>query len=52
MNLPTFIALIVVAVIVAAIVVRQVKKMKSGGCSCDCATCGCCKSYGSCGSHK
>ena len=45
MNLATVIAILVVAVIFIAIIVRQIKKMKSGACSCDCAVCGgCCKS--------
>ena len=47
MNLATIIAIVVVAVIFIAIIVRQIKKMKSGACSCDCAVCGgCCKSCG------
>ncbi|MBQ2751057.1 MAG: FeoB-associated Cys-rich membrane protein [Oscillospiraceae bacterium] len=45
MNIPTIIAVVIVAVIFIAIIVRQIKKMKSGACSCDCAVCGgCCKS--------
>ena len=45
MNIPTIIALVIVAVIFIAIIIRQYKKMKSGACSCDCAVCGgCCSS--------
>ena len=40
MNIPTIIAIVIVAVIFIAIMVRQIKKIKSGACSCDCAVCG------------
>ncbi|MBQ4087214.1 MAG: FeoB-associated Cys-rich membrane protein [Clostridia bacterium] len=42
MNIPTLIALLIVAIIFVAIVANEIKKRKSGqgSCSCGCSGCG------------